>query len=718
MTDRSDPIDLYDLLPAAHQREDAGLGYPLEALLDVIATEVGHVQRNITDLWDDFFIETAAEWVVPYLADLVGATPLHNVAGSRRADVANTITYRRRKGTLSMLDDLAADVTGWGARVVDFFELLEWAQHLDHIRRVPGVHPGRSTRVGTADLGDADALDRLDGPFDELAHTVDIRPLGEGRGRHNLHKIGFFLWRLHSYPLFAVRPRQSADHAHGYHFSPLGNTAPLFTNSERPVGAARRHEADQPGSVRPLALHADLEQAAATGATASRYYGPDSHHSLAVAVGAPSGPFGDSAIDASKVCVCDLRDWNRPPPGKHVAIDPARGRFTLSEGREPHGDQVVRVNFCYGFSGSVDGDLGGGPYDRRDSLPASQPRTFHAVVSQQALPGSSAHVTIRAAIDAWLALHPQPHARAVVEVLDSATYPEGDLMVALPTDVTLELRASSGQRPVLDVDELTAQGTHEGGARLVVNGFAILGGLVRVGVGLTALVLRHCTLVPGRSFTPEGTLAAAGTPSLVATDDAQTCHVSITHSILGPIVLPAETFTLAIADSIVDATTSTPAIAGPDNDPGPTCDLRRVTVLGDVHVRSLGYASEVIFDAAVTSQRTQVGCVRFSWVPFDAITPVRYRCQPDIALDDADDATTRSRVQTRLRPRYTSRVYGQPGYAQLGTTTAAELKTGGANGSEMGAFNRLREPQREANLRLRLDEYLPAGLEASLIYVT
>ena len=36
----------------------------------------------------------------------------------------------------------------------------------------------------------------------------------------------------------------------------------------------------------------------------------------------------------------------------------------------------------------------------------------------------------------------------------------------------------------------------------------------------------------------------------------------------------------------------------------------------------------------------------------------------------------------------------------------------------MGAFCVLKQPQRESNLRLRLDEYLPVGLEAGLIDVT
>ena len=36
----------------------------------------------------------------------------------------------------------------------------------------------------------------------------------------------------------------------------------------------------------------------------------------------------------------------------------------------------------------------------------------------------------------------------------------------------------------------------------------------------------------------------------------------------------------------------------------------------------------------------------------------------------------------------------------------------------MGAYCQLKQPQRESNLRIRLDEYLPFGLEAGLIYVT
>ena len=58
--------------------------------------------------------------------------------------------YRRRKGTASMLEQLARDVTGWPARVVEFFELLTTTQYMNHVRphaaahrRPPGRRPAR-----------------------------------------------------------------------------------------------------------------------------------------------------------------------------------------------------------------------------------------------------------------------------------------------------------------------------------------------------------------------------------------------------------------------------------------------------------------------------------------------------------------------------------------------------------------------------------------------
>jgi hypothetical protein len=71
-----------------------------------------------------------------------------------------------------------------------------------------------------------------------------------------------------------------------------------------------------------------------------------------------------------------------------------------------------------------------------------------------------------------------------------------------------------------------------------------------------------------------------------------------------------------------------------------------------------------------------------------------------------------------LTPLFTSIELAQPGYRQLARQCALELRTGAEDGSEMGVWSFLKQPQREANLRTALDEYLRFGLEAGLIFVT
>lgn len=169
------------------------------------------------------------------------------------------------------------------------------------------------------------------------------------------------------------------------------------------------------------------------------------------------------------------------------------------------------------------------------------------------------------------------------------------------------------------------------------------------------------------------------------------------------------------------------ALAQAEGAPGPPTTLERVTVFGEVLVRELTLASEVLFTHRVEARRRQAGCVRFSYLSDPAsVTPRRFRCQPDLALEARQRALgldplppdEAERVRDRVRPAFTAVRYGRPGYAQLRRSTAEAIREGAESGAEMGAFEHLRQPQREANLRLRLEEYAPQGLDAGLIYVT
>ena len=173
---RITPEALYALLPAVHRMRDADEGEPLRALLAVLAREGAVIEENIEQLLDDLFVETCDDWAAPYVGGIIGYRPLHPLGGltaGPRAEVANTIGYRRRKGTAAVLEQLARDVTGWPARVVEYFQLVATCQHMNHVR--PDHHWRARPR-------DPLALEPLGQAFDAVTRTVDVRSITRAPG--------------------------------------------------------------------------------------------------------------------------------------------------------------------------------------------------------------------------------------------------------------------------------------------------------------------------------------------------------------------------------------------------------------------------------------------------------------------------------------------------------------------------------------------------------
>src|ERR1044072_9460640 len=123
---------LYKLLPSLYRIRDQETANalfpgkerpgPLKELLALIAEQIAALEENFEQLYDDQSIDSCAEWVVPYIGDLVGARGLivfPNAPFTQRAQVANTIQYRRRKGTAAVLEQLGHDVTAWDSNVVE-----------------------------------------------------------------------------------------------------------------------------------------------------------------------------------------------------------------------------------------------------------------------------------------------------------------------------------------------------------------------------------------------------------------------------------------------------------------------------------------------------------------------------------------------------------------------------------------------------------------------
>ncbi|MCP2732283.1 phage tail protein, partial [Limnofasciculus baicalensis] len=210
-------VPLFARLPEVYRTYDAEQqpAGQLRAYLAAVEAAFDPVHANIGQLYEDLFIETCDDWAIPYIADLLGTTHLKGDARNLRADVADTIALRRRKGTLGAIERLAVNLTGWACRAVELYQNLGWTQHLNHQRADAGGAPPYADaaltrfhvpRGGTAPLRDPALLALRGTPFDPLMYTADVKP-GIDHQRHiNLPNLAIFLWRLAAYRLPRVRP--------------------------------------------------------------------------------------------------------------------------------------------------------------------------------------------------------------------------------------------------------------------------------------------------------------------------------------------------------------------------------------------------------------------------------------------------------------------------------------------------------------------------------
>ena len=150
---KSNRVELYSRLPEIYKIKDqdlpniyrqSGQSVPADQLrlyLEPVAEMFSAVHENIESLYHDLFIEHCDGWVIPYIADLLGTSHLAGEEWTIRADVADTIALRRRKGTLGAIELLTYILTRWGVHSVELLENLVWNQHLNHQRPDEGGTP-------------------------------------------------------------------------------------------------------------------------------------------------------------------------------------------------------------------------------------------------------------------------------------------------------------------------------------------------------------------------------------------------------------------------------------------------------------------------------------------------------------------------------------------------------------------------------------------------
>lgn len=724
-----DAESLYNLLPAIHRVRDAETGGALRALIGVIADQMAVLEEELDQLQDNYFVETAAPWALPYLGELLGSTGIGGAGRTRqlapRAEIANTIAYRRRKGTAAILEQLARDATGWPAAVVEFFQRLATTQHLNHVR--PANRSWGSLRS-------AKKLEFIGTPFEEASRTVEVRRIQKNLGKWNIPNIGIFLWRLQAYsrtrsPLAVAH---FSDERH-FRFHPLGLDLPLCLNPATEAGISHLAEPRNAPLILTRWLLAGDRLRAASGLVHPPQFHPDtqiygagaeSSLYLELPVGSPPGSY--SPVPASDILVCNLHDvrdasnnivrWahdqtNLPsgPFAGKILLDPRLGRvvFPAAQPDAPLGT----FHFLFPW------DLGGGEYARTASFDRESLAT--RVVSQIVPPLPAAgDTTIAAAVNA------SATGNQIIEIQDTGHYLE-----AVPSltahSRAFELRAADGNWPVVTLSApLRLEGDANGS--ITLNGLLLTGGgfepdgitpavtPVEVRDQLGSVRLRHCTILPLLEVNLGGELDTVNPRATALTVNSSSCRVEIENCIIGPIRVGSEV-EVHLKNSIVDAgALSSVALGGIAGVPGGKWRLENCTVIGNIDVRILEYVSNcILLGPSVRARQRQEGCVRFSWLEPAAQVPRRHKCIPR----DETEPLTGIDLRT-LRPQFTALQYGKAAYAQLGALCPEPIRRGSDDESEQGAYHDLYQFQRQSLLRLRLQEYLRFGLEAGVFYVS
>jgi hypothetical protein len=697
---------LWEWTPPIYRQEDglAERPYVLRALVEILAGQAAIARRSTDRLWEDAFIQTCDDWAVPYIGALLGTRLLGSAnRRGRRTDVAKTVFYRRRKGTPVVMEALIQDITGWEGAVVESFKRLGRARH--RLDPEPAPFAGAITHSppgGTADLREGRISEILDGAFDDLAHTPDFRRLRGFRGRYNIPKLNFHLYRLGAFEVNLATP---FDFGNGrFSIDPSGRDIALFRPSRRG----------------PDVDWMPVEEWQLPAAIPCRLFNSQASHlipdALAVTVGA--GP-KDPRLDETQLHAGNLSTWTLPAGLPFEAVvDPSTARLIVVNPLAGN-DRLFVPRYYYGFSGGV----GAGTYDRSASVRTDPVTSFPdggdvpGPVTGFALPVDGAHGFVNSKTyrpdvppgnrlsgieDLWIQANDRerpycslvPESNAREWVLEAAPKAADDQLRCL----TLE-GLWVGLNPDGIPDQVLAN--PEDACTPVEAVLALEGEFDRV-------VIRHCTLDPGgeRARLVAGTCTPVA--SLVLEIRGQVRELVIESSLVGAIrevtddADPCSVGRIVIRDSIVQSLLpDTPAIGTRVG----AVELERVTVFGDITVNRLD-ASESLIQGLVQVLDNQHGCFRFS------------------ATDEHPDSRLPRQFESHLfapavpNHFFVSRRFGDSAFAQLSKTAPDTVLTGAENGSEIGAFSGLLNPIKARDLERKVIEFMPFGLIPQFIFET
>ncbi len=207
----------------------------LYRFLHVVAAPLAEVRQGIEELHANLFVDTAADWALPYLAKLVELTLIFPDARANRRDLRSAVAFRRRKGTVNTLERLGNELSERIVATQEGFKLLLVSQDLDFLRPTHAIPSLVSPLIAEAATG----------PLDRHSHVVDIRPPTASSGRYHPRQITHWMHATALFPLRGGYPSSlpaAADPAFAdrrFAFHPNGQMVPLRVRKEGPEDSLR-----------------------------------------------------------------------------------------------------------------------------------------------------------------------------------------------------------------------------------------------------------------------------------------------------------------------------------------------------------------------------------------------------------------------------------------------------------------------------------------------
>ncbi|GAB6192465.1 hypothetical protein [Desulfocastanea catecholica] len=729
---------LWDWLPAIYRELD-GLegGNSLRSLLQAIGSQAALLKRSQDRLWDDMYVELADDWALPYLAELV-ATRLVSALNTRarRVDIAKTIYYRRRKGTVAVVEQLIADMTGWDGKVVEEFRRLGRCRHgLDGIAQTGSLT--QTPEGGWADLRHVRGAGLVGDPFDEFHYTPDVRRPQGRLGWRGIAKLSFHLYPWQAVEFSGVQPHRFASLANGHDsftFDPSGRDIALFSANDlerdwsawstaaewalpRPITCRLLGEAVyaiNDGVIAWILNGAPIPSLAQRKSAAAdlrklgteRFFNAASLHR--VLNGLPRGAVLTSAgvlaglLNRALVSDCGSAALLADDSGQAAYTEPALAVGFAGASTLPR-DQVRSANLASwspptlsGINAYIDPERGRFTMNLSGRPSGTARVRYHAGQSAPIGPGAYARTSLNVAPTiTWQngSMVPGIPANGILEIVDSCTYNDPPDQLAV---VATTVCAGEAQRPYLILASdwiLSASGTSR---HLTLDGLW-LGSRTSHRLVLTGnfeqVNLRYCTLDPGGVDAAGGALTPC---TLVVQGFVE--NLVIERSILAGISLQGASASVEncqISDSIIhNSVPGSTALQIPRT----TLTLRRCTVIADilttlaVDVERLD-ASDTLIAGKVDVTDTQSGCFRFSARAPLSLVPHPYKSHE---IDD-------------LPRLFQSHLFGEARYAQLLEVAPVGIRLGAENGGEIGVFSAEINPIKRTSLQTKVDEYLPFG---------